>query len=412
MKRRELIKKTALAIGSTLFLSSCTKKDEPEKTVYQDDTQMQNNSSDNSEIVPKQTDIYKLSAPMLFDYSAIDELAECNKKYKKIKVKTLYNSIPWPLSSNYNEWIMLCRGGQNPDIKNFDDFAKYVKYSIDKGFEVCYLMNSPKAFNDLDLKNFKTDLYKLLDNLYKIGIRKIKFSNTQVAQLIRNHNPKFKLVSSTISEYNSIIQYRGLLHEFPNVTEIGLPKNENQNFKFIKALRKAFPDISIEIMLNEGCMKGCFSRYSCMASSYNRFYKLGCKLSSKDMKLNFYKNGRVYPWDLGYYSALGINNFKIVAMNHRASDNKQPYLLEFMDIAENGLESEYIRNFIIRTFRVHNFENHIHKFDIDEIISKYYPDIRYFIKNGHNCSTKCGIECNYCEERTKKLREFEEFLNV
>ena len=134
MKRRELIKKTALAIGSTLFLSSCTKKDEPEKTVYQDNTQMQNNSSDNSEIVPKQTDIYKLSAPMLFDYSAIDELVECNKKYKKIKVKTLYNSIPWPLSSNYNEWIMLCRGGQNPDIKNFDDFAKYVKYSIDKGF--------------------------------------------------------------------------------------------------------------------------------------------------------------------------------------------------------------------------------------------------------------------------------------
>ncbi len=412
MKRRDLIKKTALALGSTLFLSGCAKKDRPEEAINQNNIQTQNDSSDKLEIIPKQTGTYKISAPMLFDYSAIDELAECNKKYKKTKVKTLYNSIPWPLSSNYNEWMMLCRGGKNPDIKSFQDFANYVKYSFDKGFDFCYLMNSPKAFNDIDLKNFKTDFYKLLDDLYKIGVRKIKFSNTQVAQLIRNHNPDFKLLTSTIIEYNSIIQYQGLFKQFKNIVQIGLPKDQNQNFKFIKALKKAFPNTEIEVMLNEGCLKGCFSRYSCMASSYTSFYKLGCKLCAKNPKLTFYKDGKIYPWDLGYYSALGINHFKFVSAIQRASDKAQPHLIEYLDVAEHGFESEYIKKHILRYFKVKNFARYIDNYSIEEIISKYYPDMRYFIKNGHECSSRCEIECNYCEDRAKELQKFEDSLPV
>ena len=369
MKRRDLLKSVVLAAGGSAFaLSGCRQKDD------KDEVSGSVNQSQ-LKIMPKQTDIYKVSSPLLFHYPAIDELAKCNEKYKKIRVKTLYNSLPWPLAANYNEWMTLYRGGGNSDIKSFSDFAKYIKYAMNKGFEVCYLMNSPKAFNDLDLAKFKDSFYKLLDDIYKLGIKKIKFANTQVAQLINEHNPDFELTSSTILEYHSIIQFQGLFRFFPNITQIGMTKDENQNFRFIKAIRDTFPNVDIEMMVDEGCLKGCFSRMSCMASSYNAYYKLGCKLTSENRKLSFYKNGGIYPWDLSYYSALGVNNFKTVPMHQRSSDKIQPHLLEFLDVAEYEVNSEFYEKFIFDAIPVKN----IRKISAKDAL-EYYPNMEHFIK--------------------------------
>lgn len=401
MKRRDLLKYAAMAAGGSVLFAGCKQDTSSEKganvSVRSDKNEFK--------IVPMQTRTYNISTALLFHYPAIDELAKCNEKYKKVKVKTLYNSIPWPLASNYNEWMTLCRGGRNPDIKSFKDFAKYVKYAMDKGFEVCYLMNSPKAFNDLDLAKFKGSFYKLLDDIYDVGIKKVKFANTQVAQLINEHNPNFQLVSSTILEYHSIIQYEGLFEQFPNITQIGMTKDENQNFKLIDALRKTFPETDIEMMVDEGCLKGCFSRMSCMASSYNTYYKLGCRQTQRDRKLTFYKNGEIHPWDMGYYSALGVNSFKLVPMQQRASDKIQPHVLDYLDIAEYGADSERYRDYIVNHVPVNN----IVKLSNKEIL-KYFPDMEYFVKNGDKCSTKCGVECRYCENRARELRELESRL--
>ena len=76
-------------------------------------------------------------------------------------------------------------------------FIKYAKYAMDRGFEICYLLNSPKPFSEKDFNIFKDDFYRLLDDLYKNNIKHIKVGNTQVATLINEHNPDFKLSAST-----------------------------------------------------------------------------------------------------------------------------------------------------------------------------------------------------------------------
>lgn len=381
MNRRDLLKSGLLIAGATM-LSGCNGEKESDKELT---------------IVPKQTDVYKLSVPMVFNFEAIDDFAKWNSQYKKSKVETLYNSIPWPLSEPYNEWIQLCRGGSNSDIKTFDDFAKYVKHSINNGFKVCYLMNSPKPFNFKDLDTFKNDFYKLLDKLWNIGIDNIKVANTQVAVLINEHNPEFKLSASTIFEYNSITQYVQLLELYPNFVNFGIAKNQNQNFRFLKNMKKHFPNITIEMMMDEGCIKNCPTRTSCMSCSSTSYFKNGCKLTKQNQYKNRIRNGCIQPWELSYYSAIGINNFKITPQDQRASDKHEMHVKYYMDIVEYGLYSKGGKKLLEAMFPNIKPENRYN-------MISYLPDIEYFIKHGHECDSRCGVECNYCDILEKRLK--------
>ena len=382
MKRRDLIKTGIFGLGaSAVALSGCDKKDNISLDVDFD-------------IKPKQTDIYKISAPMLFDFDAIDTYASWNKKYKKSQVTSLYNSIPWPQSEKFNEWFMLYRGGSNPDIKTYSDYEKYAKYAMDKGFEIVYLMNSPKAFNDRDIEPFKKDFYTLLDNLWKTGIRKIKFANTQVAQLINEYNPNFELSVATILEYTSISQYRALISLFPNIKHICVPKDLNQNFRFLAALKQAFPKIEIEMMVNEGCLKWCPTRFSCMASSYNSYYKLGCKFTRESKYINIALDGEIRPWDIEYYSAIGINNFKILSRAPRAFDKDTSTIGTYMATLE---DKDNLMPYLNNYFNAINV-------DPKKIIS-LFPQMKHFVKHGHECATRCGVECKYCYECARNIEK-------
>ncbi|MBQ8476358.1 hypothetical protein IJ531_04775 [bacterium] len=388
ISRRDFVKTGLLTMGAgAMALSGCSKNEEISQ-------------NDELEIIPKQTATYEFSAPMLFDFDAIDKMAGYNKQFKKSQITTLYNSIPWPQSEKFNEWFMLHRFGvSNPLIKTYADFDRYVQYSFEKGFDVIYLMNSPKAFNDRDIEGFKKDFYKVLDNLWNSGIRRIKFANTQVAQLINEYNPNFKLSVATIMEYSSISQYKNLLYFFPNINHICIPKDLNQNFHFLKAMKDNFPDIEIELMVNEGCPKWCPSRFSCQASSYSHYYKIGCNIPSQFPALVRMKNGAIFPWQLEYYSSLRLNNFKILTKGPRAQDKDISDIEDYMQMIEYGINSQFGTKF---------FEMYInelaHRLDINHLIS-LLPDINYFIKNGYKCNIDCGTKCTYCDNCAKELEE-------
>ena len=402
ISRRDFIKTGFAGIAaSSLALSGCNKNEETSQV-------------EELNIIPKQTDTYKFSAPMLFDFDAIDKMAGYNKQFKKSQITTLYNSIPWPQSEKFNEWFMLYRGGGNPDIKTYADFDRYVQYSFEKGFDVIYLMNSPKAFNDRDIEGFKKDFYKVLDNLWNSGIRRIKFANTQVAQLINEYNPNFKLSVATIMEYSSVSQYKNLLYFFPNINHICIPKDLNQNFHFLKAMKDNFPDIEIELMIGEGCPKWCPSRFSCMASSYNDHYKIGCNIPRNFPIIANLKNGVIHPWWLEYYSAIGINNFKFVPINQRASDKSINHIndyLSFIQFSENNFDGiKYFDNLIATlSDRLHLntsiVVNNIKNANLYSYIKSNIFDINYFIKNGYKCGIDCGTKCTYCDNCAKQLEE-------
>ena len=171
MKRRELLKTGLAAMGaSTIALSGCSKKEAQ--------------VSDDINIIPKQTAQYEISAPLPFDFKAIDEISELNSGIKKSQVKILYNNIPRPLVNKYHGCIHVIRGMENPEIKTFNDFTQYAKHAIENGFEFTYLMNSPKGFSEKEFSTFKDDFLYILDSLKNIGCKNIKVGNNQVIDLI------------------------------------------------------------------------------------------------------------------------------------------------------------------------------------------------------------------------------------
>lgn len=338
---------------------------------------------------------YNLSAPLLYDFDAIDRYVEYNKKYSKSQITLLFNSIPWPQSEKYNEWFMSHRFGiSNPALQTYEDFDKYVQYAFSKGFDFVYLMNSPKVFNERDIEPFKDDFYKLLDNLWNSGIRKIKFSNTQVAQLIYEYNPKFQLSVATILEYRSIAQYQALLKCFPTINHICVPKDLNQNFKFLQALKENFPNIEFELMVGEDCPKDCPTRFSCQGSSYTSQYKLGCKLACIDPVTSRIRNGAIHPWQLERYASFGFNNFKLLTGGARAIDTDTSNVQLYMESIENGVTEEYLM--IYCAFLAHVLPK--------EACIALLPDIEYFVKNGHKCSYDCGTNCKYCFSCIENLK--------
>ena len=394
MKRRDLLKTALIAAGGAFALSGCKSTDE--KPVIKD--------SDVISITPKQTGIYKFSTPLTFNHEYIDELAKHNQTYKKSQIDVLYNNLPWPATSKYNEWFHTKRG-ENNKIKNFNDFKQYAKHAMDNGFRVCYLVNSPKPFNDKDAEPLLKDFYKLLDDIYAAGIRDIKFSNPQVAELITNHNKEFKLTASVLLEYHNIAQYENLIRLYPNITRIVVTKDENQNFKFLKNLRKMFPDITIEMMLNEGCIKNCPSRIACMSDSETTYIgnHLGCYYVKNDPILTFYKNGTIKQWDLGYYSAIGINDFKLVQNINRAEDTFNRDIKPYMDFVEYGFESELLQKYVLSIMPFS--EVYPEDIKVSQFVP-YFQDMKFFVKNGHKCGDICGLECRYCEQKADKLQEF------
>ncbi|MBQ8476231.1 hypothetical protein IJ531_04125 [bacterium] len=396
MKRRDLIKTSLLTLGaSSLALSGCNNSSVSGLN--------QNKELNVSDIIPKQTATYEFSTPLPFNYKTIDEIIELNSGLKKSRVMSFHNNTPLPLASKFNQWVQVNRG-INKSITTYDDFSKFVKYSIDNGFQFTYLMNSPKPFSEDDFKTFEYEFKYVLDLLHKIGCRDIKVANTQVADLINDITKgAFNLSVSTAFEYHNIAQYKYLFNNHGNFNLIDISNDDNQNFDLLKSFRLAFPDKKLELMINEPCIKGCPARISHISEL--NFCRFNCgKVKENIGSMEFFlKTGSIYPWNLEYYSALGINNFKFCApqlSEGRANYTDTSYLRNYLRIVEEGINDTDTNTFFNGIYKAGiDIRNNIRLSSIKDIL----PDIKYFIKHGYNCAKNCMAVCNYCNLCAKRL---------
>ena len=404
MKKRDFIKTGLISLGaSTIALTGCNNKENNIKT-----------TQDNDAIIPKQTGTYEFSCPLPFDYKTIDDISALNSKLKKSKVVTLFNSVPLPLVDNFNSFIQVNRNS-NPDIKTFNDFGKYVKYAQNNGFQFTYLMNSPKVFSKEDFLSFKDEFLYLIDYLKKIGVKNIKVGNTQVCSLLQEYAPnEFTLSASTCFEYHNISQYRHLFGKYANFNIADMSVDENKNFQLLKSMRKTFPNIKVELMINEACIKGCPARVAHLDGDLDFQFKCSDLIKINGFYNFLLKTNVIYPWTLKYYSAIGINNFKYVHNFFDKGNFDISGLSMYLSYIENETKDIDLRDFFNSIFnndyiRIYDTRLNIPKnkyiLKLSEL-KNYFPDINYFVKNGHNCTGKCGVDCFYCDECAKKLEKF------
>ena len=357
--------------------------------------------------------MYEFSVPMPFEKELIDDIEAINHKIEKSKITSMY----FALHSNCPDNPGFGQARTYHPNTNIDYWIDLIKYSLDKGFDFVYLLNSPKSFlsesNLFDKQLEKLD--KLLKRLEEVGCNKLRVTNTQLMGYLIKDYPQFKIYASTSLEYSQLKQYTALLRIFPGIVEIVPAADCNKNFELLKNLKTAMPNIGIELMVNEGCMHSCPLRmhhnfsipivYTKILNNrpsgfkHNFFLQL-CSIYNDDYHRICNPN-LIYPWEIDKYSELGFNKFKLVGRNSDSffkTGNKKTYEIYLKGVDDyKQIENEgYV-----------NLNHYVEKIQTKiKEVKPYLPDINYFIKNGHLCSSICGVKCNYCDRCAEEMKKY------
>ena len=358
-------------------------------------------------IEPEQTAPYEYSSPMPFNKALIDELYEINQNHSKGKITTLYSSLPSPLGKSIHPVLDSVRG-DNYDIKTVDDYIDYVKYATEKGFKCVYVLNTtrPVAQNDEEIPKVIIQLFR---KLYQEGISAVKIANPNILNIFASALPFIDIHLSTTSEYHHVQVYQNVLNTFPNIKLINIATDDNHNFEFLNSMRKLFPDVKLELLINESrCVKNCIARYYHQCIHTVAFPCVGMITNSPCFHLA--KNNLIYPWQLEYYSAIGVNNFKFTSMPYsRNSIADVRYLSYYIDCIENGIENYTANDLmdkIMHGMPQASLIRFKQNYKLSKFIKEYLPDIKHFIKQGARCASDCGVNCKYCYEFADKLESF------
>ena len=241
----------------------------------------------------------------------------------------------------------------------------------------------------------------LLDSLHEAGCKEIKVANNQLVNFLEEETD-FDISLSTSFEYHNVSQYKNVFRTNKRIKALDVAIDDNRNFVFLKNLKKMLPDTKIEVMLNEQCIHGCPARISHASS----FYKIwNCNSVKKDLGAveYFCKNNVIYPWNLPYYSDLGINHFKFMAFPYLRSNIKSlDFFSKYLSCVENGVENLKANDFFNGIFYTGiKFEDNVLLTDIIPLL----PNIDKFVKDGEKCANICDIECTYCLNCAKKLKK-------
>ena len=360
--------------------------------------------------------MYKFSAPMPYNIDDINKILDINKQVEKSKITSLYACVP-----RCCEVFTGFEQSRNFTFEHTDwnYWKRLINRTFDLNCDFIYLLNSPRPLN-IENPDFPKQLEKLdllLNELRSIGVKKLRLASVQLMTYIAKHYQGFEILASTSLEYKTIWEYQNFITFHPEVKQIVPSHDINKNFLLLKNLRKRYPNVEIELMVNEGCLQGCPNR---MLHEYNNTDKQ-IKINNEKCLSGEYATSlcnpivekfpiaslvigtHIYPWDIKEYSKIGIKNFKLVG---RDGYNHFKNYLNGFTMYLNGIENiKYIKTFAISDFIHHLNDNLILKQIKVEKYKKYLPNIIYFKKFGHLCNSKCTLQCRYCYECAEKIQK-------
>ena len=362
--------------------------------------------------------MYKFSAPMPYTKDDIQKLLNINNQVEKSKITTLSFSLPssCELFSGFEQYR-----NHALQYSNFEYWKKLIVYSLDCNADFIYLLNSSwRLFiEDRDFQKQLLKLDKLLFELQKIGVNKLRVSEHRLIDYISKNYPYFGIYASTSFEFKSLAEYKNFKFMHPNVKQIVPSHDSIKNFTFLKNLKSMLSDTEIELMINEGCINGCPNRLEHISEKTDRIiiYKNDLNLSNYywtsafcnkfENIYPFYtltKSNIIYPWEIDEYAKIGINKFKFVGRGAYTQAIKEcinMYLMYLKGIDDiKNIEDEPVTKFIF-----HFIFNPKLKILTVKDLKKHLPKINHFKKKGELCSAVCGVECRYCYNCAEKIEK-------
>ena len=346
----------------------------------------------------------------------IQKLLNINNQVEKSKITSFYFSLPVTdnLFTGFEQYKNCVTG------KSTDYWENLIEYSLNKNLDFIYLLNNPVNLflknTNLEKELFKLD--KLLIELKKIGVNKLRISEHKLMDYIQKYYPYFIIYGSTSFEFKTLKEYNNFILMHPNVKQIVPSHDLIKNFNLLKNLKIILKDTEIEIMVNEGCIKGCPARYSHAAEkSYNiqksnnkflydfYFSKSFCiKAERENPFICLVKSNYIFPWEIYEYSKIGITNFKLAGRD--CFPNKMNSCIKSFTMYLKGIDDiKNIENEPVNTFIHHLSNNDVLKQLKVKEVKNLLPNINHFKKYGELCAAVCGVECRYCDKCAEKIEK-------
>ena len=360
--------------------------------------------------------MYKFSAPMPYNLDDIQKLLDINNQIEKSRITSLYACVPrgcevftgFEQSRNFSF-----------DNLSWDYWKRLINQTFDCRCDFIYLLNSPRplAIENPDFPKSLEKLELLLTELRKIGVKKLRVASAQLMSYIAKHYSDFDVLASTSLEYKTIWEYQNFIAFHPEVKQIVPSHDVNKNFLLLKNLRKRYPNVELELMVNEGCLQGCpnrmFHEYIsidknvrinddiCLSGAYATSF---CNNILKKYPIQSLVIGtHIFPWDIEEYAKIGINNFKLVGRD--GYEDFKSYLNGYNMYLKGVDNVKNIENYSVADFTHHlQYTPILKQMKVKDYI-KYLPNISYLKEYGHLCASRCAVNCFYCYNSAKKIRK-------
>ena len=143
--------------------------------------------------------MYFFSAPMPYTKEDIQKLLDINSQVEKSKITSLYMCLPY--TCNLFTGFEQARNDA-AEYSDWEYWQKLIEYTLSKNCDFIYLLNSPNPFN-MGNEEKLNKLDKLLIELNKLGIKKLRIASPQLITYVSKYYKNFTIYASTSLEYKT-----------------------------------------------------------------------------------------------------------------------------------------------------------------------------------------------------------------
>ena len=342
------------------------------------------------------------SVPADFRLETIDAYAELNQQYLDAKVLETYGQITIGNFMESGRSLNLL-----PEV-DLLDLERFIAYSKERNIGFNYTINGTHMGN----REFTTEgvqkIKNFLGQLYKVGVRSLTVALPSVIEIVKSSGYDFKIKSSTLCQIinaNKAASYKKM-----GVERIVVDESINRDFLTLQQINKVFPG-KVEVIVNVVCHKNCIYRmfhYNQMANDSVKktndvsvnYYSHRCMMKRCEEISNIMRLNWIRPEDLKFYTAIGVEHFKIQGRQAVLKGDPVKVVKAYFDESYQGNLMKLLDVFSPTNSFIVNVDN-----------QKLDGFIKPFVDNPHFCKNACG-ECGYCDRFAQSCIDYTDAESV
>lgn len=255
-----------------------------------------------------------LSMPADFKTETIDAYHALNREYEgKGCVADTYGSIA--LDNRFGS-------GRNADKipqVGFDQLRDYVRCAADRGIGFGYTLNASHMNNLEFTPEGIEELKAFAGRLREAGVRTLILAMPSLMELFRAVAPDMHIKASVICQITSA--NKAMYFKKMGAGAMTVDETINRDFDVLRRIRSAFGE-HVQVVANSICHQDCQYRpfhYNQISSdsvqvtspASGQYFTARCFCRLHDDVTNYFKATWIRPEDVGYYTRIGINYFKL-----------------------------------------------------------------------------------------------------